>query len=41
MTFLLECLFCMEWLLLCFGEDDEEERIEHEVQLYVFLYTCV
>ena len=23
----------VEWLLLCLGEDDGEERIKHEVQL--------
>ena len=29
--------FCMEFLLLCLGEGDGEEKIKHEVQLYCVL----
>ena len=30
----------MEWLLLCLGEDDGEERIKHEVH-YVYVVVLV
>ena len=32
-VFILESRFCMEWRLLCLGEDDGEEKIKHEEQL--------